>query len=361
MPNLTNQKVAKMKSLIILIFTIAALIFTNSCNSPTENQQQFKHPRDMVWTADTLLPDPDAIQLLPENLLVFAPNDIWLVCYSDVAKRLLWHYDGKTWTPIESGGGKRYKDLAGYNQHDIWLGGYSGEKAHFTHKDGNNFIRHDFDIKGQILDMTMDDKGNIWACGRNGIIMKYDKTKWIADTLKMNFQYDTEYFLKAIEYYDNKVYTLLSTKNKNTLIETYYYAYGNLKNWTLGDSVTYNSPSMSFKFGHRELYTSKWGILYSNGLGGVWQYLNLGWEKILFDDGAINGLFGSRSDYIFALGDFQNIYFFNGINWENIKSLFQINDPNFVFQTGWTDGKDVFIIGYTFSGWPQKTVIWRGK
>jgi hypothetical protein len=354
-----------MNKKIFITAILSSLVTFNSCNSPTETDQQFKHPREMTWSADTLMPDPEAIQLIPESILAFSPKDIWLVCYSDVARRLLWHYDGIEWKPVESGGGKRYTDLAGYNSEDIWLGGYSGEKAHFTHKKGNTFTRYDFDIVGQILDMTMDPQGNIWACGRNGIIMKYDKTKWITDTLKMSFNTDTEYFLKAVEYYHNKIFALLSTLNKQTLIETYYYAYGDLKNWTLGDSVTYNSPSMTFKFGHRELYSTKWGELYSMGQGamqgGVWKYTGNGWQSHLKISGAINGMFGQAENYLFALGDFQKVYFYDGTIWEDIKDLFKLDDPYFVFKTGCTDGKEVFIIGYTFSGWPQKTIIWHGK
>jgi len=348
-----------MKSLIILIFTIAALIFTNSCNSPTENQQQFKHPKDMVWTADTLLPDPDAIQLLPENILVFAPNDIWLVCYSDVAKRLLWHYDGKTWTPIESGGGKRYTDLAGYNQYDIWLGGYSGEKAHFTHKDGNNFIRHDFDIKGQILDMTMDDKGNIWACGRNGIIMKYDKTKWIVDTLKMYFTSERDYFINSIEYFSDRINLLLTTIDQRSLIQTYYFAFGDLNKWMIADSMTFNYPN-PIKWGNLGLFSINKDN-YSYGLQGIWRKVNSDWIHNHNFNGEIRKMFGIKENYLFATSAFNNVLYFDGSKWENIKEVFKLQETNFVFTAGWTNGYEIILLGYTTTGYPQYTIVFLGK
>jgi len=349
-----------MKSLIILIFTIAALIFTNSCNSPTENQQQFKHPKDMVWTADTLLPDPDAIQLLPENLLVFAPNDIWLVCYSDVAKRLLWHYDGKTWTPIESGGGKRYKDLAGYNQHDIWLGGYSGEKAHFTHKDGNNFIRHDFDIKGQILDMTMDDKGNIWACGRNGIIMKYDKTKWIADTISVNHYSDSQYILQSITSYLNYKYVLGTNIDFNRRRNVYYFIKGDFKNWTIIDSIVINVSNSTLIWGDLKLFANKNGNLYSAGVMGLWEYQNYIWKHVISANAPLYDVYGVDEKYVLAVGDFLQFYFYDGSTWQDMKKLLNHNNSNVINISVWTDGKEIFISGILIDE-IQKTIVWHGK
>jgi hypothetical protein len=351
-----------MKQILVILFSVIVIIILNlSCGSTEPEKTKFKHPRDMTWTADTLMPDPEAIQLLPENILVFAPDDIWLVCYSDVAKRLLWHYDGNKWSPVESGGGKRYRDIAGYNKYDIWLGGYSGEKAHFTHKNGNNFIRNDFDITGQILDMTMDPQGNIWACGRNGIIMKYDKTKWIADTLKMNFKVNTQFFLKGIAYYDNKIFSIISTVDNNTLIEKYFYASGTIKNWVVADSMVFDSQSSIRKWGYRELYSSGWNRLYSNGLGGVWKYNNKTWENILNVSGAINAVFGAGDNYFFSVGDFSKSYFYDGTSWENINYLFKHNEDDIIFETGWTNGMETFIICRSFKDFPDRTIILHGK
>jgi hypothetical protein len=354
---LAKTKGGKMKKNIIPLITITAFVITNSCNSPTENQQQFKHPKDMVWTADTLMPDPDAIQLLPENLLVFALNDIWLVCYSDVARRLLWHYDGKTWTPVESGGGKRYTDLAGYNQHDIWLGGYSGEKAHFTHKDGNNFIRYDFEIKGQILDMTMDDKGNIWACGRNGIIMKYDKKKWIVDTVKISGFNQNDLFLYGMGYYNGKIH-ILSRNDQNT---QFAYLSGDIKNWTTHEIFRLTSDAKIIKWGTLGMFPIINSKFYSYGLSGIWQLNNSGWFQIYYFNYAIRDIYGPAENYILGVGAFRNVLFYDGNSWQNIGNIIKVGDPYFAFNNVWTDGYEIIIAGYETINGVQKTIIFHGK
>jgi hypothetical protein len=348
-----------MNKKIFITAILSSLVTFNSCNSPTETDQQFKHPREMTWSADTLMPDPEAIQLLPENILAFSPKDIWLVCYSDVARRLLWHYDGIEWKPVESGGGKRYTDLAGYNSEDIWLGGYNGEKVHFTHKVGNTFTRHDFNIAGQIKDMTIDPQGNIWACGRNGIIMKYDKSKWIVDTLKMNFNSETAYYLNTISYFNNRVNLLLTTIDIKSLIQTYYFVYGSIGKWTIADSMKFIFPN-EVKWGNLGLFSIN-NSFYSYGLQGIWININDEWIKKNNFDGEIYDMFGVSENYIFATSAFNNVIFYDGSYWDNIKDLFRLNDPYAIFRNGWTNGKETFIIVDTISDRKQKVIVFHGK
>ena len=322
----------------------------------------------MTWTADTLKPINDAIQLLPENLLVFSPNDIWLVSYSDIARGLLWHYDGKNWTESNIAadvGGMRVNDIAGYNSSNLWTVGYSGDEIFIARYDGTHWTRqNNMNIKGELLDMSKDPSGNLWACGRNGVIMKYDKTKWIADTIKVGYldKYpDAGYLLKSVEYHKDRIYALGSVFDFDRRREVYYFFSGDINNWTIVDSMIIDSPSSTIKWGNRHLYASVMGKLYSVGLAGLWVYKNNNWE-IHYNSGAsLNGIYGINENYLIAVGDFQQVLFYDGNNWSDIRDLFHLIDPYFVFENVWTDGYETFIMGRNFQGYPTKTIIWHGK
>lgn len=315
----------------------------------------------MKWTVDTLSPDPEAIQLIPENMLVFSPNNIWLVCYSDVARRLLWHFNGTSWSWVESGGGKRYTDLAGYNDYDIWLGGYSGDHPHFTHKNGNNFIRYDFDIKGQILDMTMDSQRNIWACGIEGLIMKYDKSQWIFDKVNVNRDLRASYATTSISAWQNDKYILAAKLEYYIGQEVYYFIKGDLKNWIIVDSMIINSANSTIKWGNKRLFVDKTGELYSAGIVGLWEYNNKKWENTLSTRGTLYDVYGVDKNYVLAVGDFAKIFFNNKNGWQDINYLFNQYDDNVNYKSVWTNGEEIFIAGFGVFNGRQKTIIWHGK
>ncbi|MCK9282447.1 MAG: hypothetical protein M0P71_17675, partial [Melioribacteraceae bacterium] len=86
-----------MKNIIKVFLLLIGVIIISCDKSTTEPEARIKTPDEMTWTADTLKPDETSIQLIPEYFLAFSPKDVWLVCYSDVARGLIWHYDGKTW------------------------------------------------------------------------------------------------------------------------------------------------------------------------------------------------------------------------------------------------------------------------
>jgi hypothetical protein len=59
---------------------------------------------------------------------------------------------------------------------------------------------------------------------------------------------------------------------------------------------------------------------------------------------------------MFAVGDFGNVFHYNGIDWFQYEGL---KDLNVVYSGIWTNGKEAFIVGYTNDG--GKTVILHGK
>ncbi len=356
-----------MKKINLLIMIGAATIscLVISCNkSITEPEKRIKTPREMAWIADTLTsPDPTSIQLMMENILAFSPDDLWVCGWSDVARGLIWHYDGTKWKEsniVADVGGMRVSDIAGYSSNDLWTAGYSGDYIFLAHYDGYRWTRqNNMNIKGELLDMSKDPSGNIWACGRNGVIMKFDKTKWITDTIKINHSFDSYYWLRRVEYFRNKIYIIATVADSKK--EIHYYISGDVNNWTIMDSMIIDSPSSIIKWGNRGIYSSTYGKLYSFGLSGSWVYEYDNWKRLYNSDASIIGMYGISENYLIAVGDFQQVLFYNGSNWENVVDLFHLIDQHLVFTNVWTNGYETFIIGYGFISGSIKTIIFHGK
>ena len=352
----------KKKSLVVLTVLGALASLTFSCKtSPTEPERRIKTPREMTWTVDTLPVPQGAIQVLPEDLLVLLPTDIYLATW--VGHGVIMHYNGSTWTKVLDSGG--INCLAGTTTEGLWAGGYTGNpngEVLISHYNGVQWKNVSTGVKGELLDMTQDPEGNIWACGRNGVILKYDKTKWIADTIKIKFNYPVEYFLKSIAYYNGNIYVLASSQNTSTLKQKYFYTRGNIGNWTIADSMFFDSPTSEIKWGNFGLYNLQGnGELYTYGLSGIWKLNGTAWQKFFDFDGEIYGMNGISNSYIIAVSAYKRIYFYNGSNWESISDLFNVSDPTFEFWNVWTDGYETVIVGFGVVNGIQKTLVWHGK
>ncbi|MBX2976961.1 MAG: hypothetical protein KF721_12565 [Ignavibacteriaceae bacterium] len=354
-----------MKLYLSAALLLAYLIVSSSCKeSITDSRPRIiRPPQEMIWTADTIKGIGTATQLLPENLLVFAPNDAWLVCWSDIARGLIWHFDGKNWNESNIAadvGGMRVRDIAGYSSRDLWVCGYTGDEIFLAHYDGSSWTKYNTNgIKGDLLDMCKDADGNLWACGRKGMIMKWDKTKWIYETFKTPTFPNSEFFFKSVASFGNKTHLLLTTIRETPWLEKYYYIAGHTNNWNAVDSIIIDSPSTKIKWGYRGLHS---GIsLWSHGIFGLWQYDGNNWIQKLSINNAIDCLYESTSDYLIVVGDSKTAMHFNGTNWINISSIFNISDHSFIFRNVWTNGYETFICGYGNFGAKEKLVVWRGK
>jgi len=354
-----------MKPKIFLALILTSIFITLSCKeSITDSRPRIiRPPQDMIWTADTIKGIGTATQLLPQNLLVFSANDAWLTCWSDIARGLIWHFDGKSWNESDirkDVGGMRVSDIEGYSSSDLWACGYSGDEIFLAHYNGTKWTKYNTNgIKGELLDMCKDTDGNIWASGRNGVIMKYDKAKWNYEIFDKYSGNSYEYFFKSIAFNDSKIQLLLTKINTNPWKETYYYINGNLNNWTLIDSLVIQTPNTVIKWGYRGLVANN--SLWSYGIFGVWKLENNIWVKKLSINNAINGLAVVSNNYGIGVGDSRSAFFFNGIGWVNITGIFNIKDPLFVFREVWSNGYETIIAGEGVFDKTEKLIVWRGK
>jgi hypothetical protein len=71
-------------------------------------------------------------------------------------------------------------------------------------------------------------------------------------------------------------------------------------------------------------------------------------------------MFALNNNYMMAVGDRGYAYFYDGAKWELMQNL-KTGHEDMLYQAVWGNGKELFIVGYTWSDWPQKTIIWHGK
>ncbi len=259
----------------------------------------------------------------------------------------------------EIGGG--INSLVQGNSNDIWAGGYSNT-IYLGHYDGVSWTRaDDKGITGEILDMTKDTEGNIWACGRNGVVLKYDKIKWIADTIRSVSPLQQPPVLRSIQYYKDKISIIAGLTDDIGKRNFYYYITGDMKNWKLVDSMVLENSSSQIRFGNFGLYLSTDSELYSYGLEGIWRWNNSAWEKVFDLNGEVYGMCVINKDYIITGSAYKKIFFYNGGSWISLSYLFNVSDPTFVFKNFWTNGYEIFIAGYGIVNGIQKTIIWHGK
>lgn len=353
-----------MRPFTFLIILTTTFLITISCKeSITDSRPRIiRPPQEMIWVADTIKAINDATQLLPFNLLVFSANDAWLTCWSDIARGLIWHFDGKSWTESNIAadvGGMRVKDINGYSSNNLWSCGYTGDEIFLAHYDGSHWTKYNTNgIKGELLKMCKDAEGNLWACGRNGLIMKYDRTNWTSSYAHLPVPLKSNQFFKSIREYAGEIYLIASTITLNDLVETYYYVKGNMNKWTIVDSMRIDSPIAKIKWGNFNLFSTNGSNLYSVGLQGCWKLNDNSWEKVFSHNGELYDISGPNNNYLITCSAFKTLKYYNGSGWIDFSLSLNVNEPYFRFINVSTNGYETFIVGYLRE---DRLIVWRGK
>jgi hypothetical protein len=205
------------------------------------------------------------------------------------------------------------------------------------------------------LSLFCNTPNDIWVGGDNGFISNHNGTIWKKDNIKIKF--NDHYFINGIVKYNNEIFAIISSYRPNDV--KFYFVKGTLHNWNIVDSLYYDGKNFNVKWGYYGLFKSSDNNLYSYGPGGVWQWNGSNWIQTLKLNYTMKGLYALDYKYVFALSDYGLVYFFDSTNWTQLTKFAE--SPTVIFTDAWTNGYEAFILGHTIDGWPQKTVIWRGK
>jgi hypothetical protein len=127
--------------------------------------------------------------------------------------------------------------------------------------------------------------------------------------------------------------------------------------WTTVDSAHSEPGLQEDKWGIAALWTSPSGRVYSCG-NGAYRLNGSAWDRLYSYPAYLAGISGSSDANIFVVGHLSTVLHYNGADWYQFT---QFKVGNVVYSGVWTDGKEVFIVGYTADGYPEKTVVLHGR
>lgn len=346
-----------MKILVLTSALLFSAIILFSCKQSPVNPEDNVPPgkRNYVWSIDSINYDsiPGTIQL--ESIWGSSATDIW-GANGDApdVRDCLWHYDGVKWsrategTPItEFTGNKVVYSVWGSAQNDVWAFGrkinFGILSAFMMHFDGNQWFDatpsniSSLSINLYCIYATAAD--NIWVGGYE-YTLHYNGSAWnsykVADSI----------IVGSIT--GNSRYHYLTTYSPwNDTSLTYIYKFNegsfNKIDW---------APHYPVKFG-----LGLWAqdqILNSFTNGVISTSINAdgtidvnGWHRLFTTNTyfGLNAYCVQSSKNVFAVGQYNLVYHFNGTDWARID----INvpghtvDPSALFWGVWTDGNEVFI------------------
>jgi len=353
---------------LILVLCLAILLIT--CQNSTGPDG--KHdPRNLVWTADTLL-YPGSVQTMMGAIWGSSANDVYTVGHCDCSTLgTMYHYDGKVWEPVKLsstvGGPLRgaigLKDVFGFSSSNVYAVGT--KTIHMTdepysviiHYDGNAWQDVDITKKDMLFCVYGDAPDNVWAAGNKNTLFHYNGTEWQTDSLPHSHDPDLYISLAGLSMTGDSIngYYLSTYSVFEFGIEIHYLFRRTNGHWALADSAE------EYVDGIYKMWMSPSGILYKTNCDGVHKRVNNQWVSISEDINSF-GIHGTGDDNIFitARQDGGCVFHYNGSDWYEYEELHAPQGGS--YYNVFTINGEVFITGGTSGGgFPSKTIIWHGR
>ena len=345
-----------MPGIFCIVITMLILI---SCSHNTEPVQSYKDPREMTWTYDTLY-FPTSLQTELYHFLGFNSKDIYVYGHCDDHRGACYRFDGVKWKPVDSA--DRFFKMVSVSRNDIYgFGGWIGEVGWQYHWDGLNWTRFNIpNVSEVIWDATRNDNNIIYTCGEKGVVTKFNGLTWSKEIVNIPLPAKDNFVLNHIIYYNGKLF--LNGDNSSYNGGWTYLIENDGTKYKLIDSMQW-WPN-KFTWGSAGFYKSPWGVLYSYGYGGIWEYKVDRWIPYYE---AVNpyektgAMFGVSEDYYFIIKYPRDVVFCRGKEQISITEKINLDFSNMTVDGVWTDGKEVFITSVTLHNWPLKTIIIHGK
>ncbi len=346
-----------MKSNLVLIFLIASA----ACSHNPTGPERLKSPRDYTWEIDTLS-YPGSLQTIMFDIWGSSPKDVYVVGHNERGFGKMFHFDGKNWNPINLPLGLfSLEAIFGFSKEDVWAVGILSyenpnpppnflDSSLVVHYDGSTWQPASLTKQRGLTSIWGRSPEDIWAGGINGALYHYDGNFWRADSVPLFIPTDADPVYNFYAVTGNTagdIFMLLFAPPPDGS-ERYYLFKRQDNAWAIADSMLYQYFS--------SIWLSPSGKLYASGSevrlwdGTSWNTLSEGLETITYT------IFGTSDTNLFAAGS-SRIFHYNGLDWFEYEN-FQFNDV--IFSGIWTDGNEVFIIGYTFN-FPQNTIVLYGK
>ncbi len=360
-----------MKRLIPLPVLTALLLQLACKDNPVEPPR--KDPRTYTWTIDTLA-YPGSFQTAMRDIWGSSPTDVYVVGHNDRGFGKMFHFDGKSWSavdqyhPDERGNAAiSLSAIFGFSANNIYAVGkriYDNPKPPPNFLDSSLIIRFDgrqwreVNIeRGRALwSISASAPNDIWTCGTGGTLYHFDGSAWRKDSVAVTVPTDETFLLWDIKAKNSLEVYMIGNRHNNSIPRTTRYFFSRRQGqWSVADSFVLQPGQYETKFGQNALWISPEGTLYSLG-PHIRRWTGSSWIIIYETFDALRKMAGTSDRNIFAVGDFGHILHYNGNDWYEFK---EFRNPNVVYSSVWTDGKEVFVVGFMSDG--SKTLILHGK
>lgn len=362
--NIFSFKNIQKRIFFIYLLIFFSLLSNYACDTTESYKDIPAGKRNYIWSIDSVDYKSISGVIQLESIWGSSPSDVW-GANGDAAdvRDCFWHFDGIKWarategTPItEYTGNKVIYSVWGTAQNNVWAFGRKINQGYVSafimHYDGNLWT----DVTPTNLASLIAplycvygiSENNIWVGGYEYVI-NYNGNSWttykIADSLIVGSISGNGKFIYANAY---------SPWGKN--IQSIYLFSNN--EFSLVDQTT----DQELKFAgliwvnSNEINSFINGMVSAN-LNNDGTINNLGWNRIFTTSTFFTERFVQSSKNVFAVGQWNLVYHFNGIDWSkiDINVVNHTVDPHALFWGVWTNGKEVFISD------TQNGVIYHGK
>jgi len=127
-----------MKAIVFFCVTAIIIICAGCKKNPADSKETPTNPRAYKWTVDTLA-YPGSFQTSMRDIWGSSSKDVYVVGHNERAFGKMYHYDGRTWTPVrlhilEGGPLPNIGTLSaiyGISANDVWV---VGDRIYYTHR-----------------------------------------------------------------------------------------------------------------------------------------------------------------------------------------------------------------------------------
>ena len=338
-----------------------------------------KDPRQYVWTIDTIA-YPGSFQTNMSDIWGSSPSNVFIVGHNDQGLGLMWRFDGTKWANVKlvaSEGGNiteaiNLSAVFGSGPNDIWAVGmtldinphpppFFADSSLIIHFDGIQWREQKIQRGGALWSISGCDPQEMWASGSEGTIYHYNGTSWARDSSPIPIISSARQELGDIrvknraEAYVLGSNTPISGDTSFGNLATFYFLSKANQQWSIAGSYSFHSGQTGDRFGLYGLWLSPNGALYSFD-SGVFRWTGSGWINVYQTSSALRRIAGVDDNNFFVVGDFGKVIHYNGVDW---YEFFSLKNQNVVYSSAWTDGREVFVVGYLNNG--SKTILLHGK
>lgn len=355
-----NQSNARLVTLFSLIVWI--ILTCLSCkDNPTNPVTTPTGKRNYIWTTDTLM-YPVSYQTCMSSIYGTSANNVYICGHNDQNRGLMYHYDGKQWSPVSltySEGGPIQKGMDlnamhGSGANDIWAVGYEGfgepgthiviDSSLVIHYDGAQWSACNIPARGKSLYCVWSlSPTAVWAAGVGGLILWWNGSAWT------KYEVGKQYFFSSIAALSpTEAYAFGHVSDNALPIDSsgsFLFKF-NGTSWSIIDSVMRTPEAPPAHLGG-VVYAAQ-GCLYTAG-PNVYRRDGSQWTKLV--DGEVGHMWQSVYNNIIVVG--KTLIHFNGIDWVELLKL----DPSFIWSGCYTDGNIIFVVGFD----NYKTLVKHGK